>query len=52
MEQRKSTKDVKGKTQEGQTPLRSKTDAFVDGGFNRSSDEDSVMELEQKRKED
>ena len=48
MEQRKSTKDEKGKTQEGQTPLRSKTDAFVDGGFNRSSDEDSVMELEQR----
>lgn len=48
MEQRKSTKDVKGKTQEGQPPLRSKTDAFVDGGFNRSSVEGSVMELEQR----
>ncbi len=48
MEQRKSTKDEKGKTQEGQTPLRSNTDIFVDGGFNRSSDEDPVMGLEQR----
>ena len=48
MEQRKSTKDVKGKTQEGQTPLRSNTDEFVDGGSNRSSQEDSVMGLEQR----
>ena len=48
MEQGKSTKDVKGKTQEGQTPLRSNTDAYVDGGFNRSSNEDSVMELERR----
>ena len=48
MEQRKSTKDDKGKTQGGKTPLRSNTDAIVDGGFNRSSDEDSVMELEQR----
>ena len=48
MEQRKSTKDVKGKTQEGQTPSRSNTDAYVDGGFNRSSDKDSVMELERR----
>jgi len=48
MEQRKSTKDVKGKQQEGQTPLSSNTDAFVDGGFNRSSKEDSVMESERR----
>jgi len=48
MEQRKSTKDDKGKTQEGQTPLRSNTDALVDGGSNRSSEEDSVMELERR----
>ncbi|MFT4668078.1 MAG: RNA-directed DNA polymerase [Gammaproteobacteria bacterium] len=48
MEQRKSTIDDKGKTQEGQTPLRSNTDAIVDGGFNRSSNEDPVMGLEQR----
>ena len=43
MEQRKSTKDEKGKTQEGQTPLRSNTNDFVDGGSNRSSEETPVM---------
>ncbi len=48
MEQGKSTKDDKGKTQEGQTPLRLNTDAYVDGGSNRSSKEDSVMELERR----
>jgi len=48
MEQRKSTKDDKGKIQEGKTPLRSNTDAIVDGGFNRSSNEDPVMGLEQR----
>ena len=48
MEQRKSTKDEKGKTQEGQTPLRLNTDASVDGGSNRSSVEDPVMGLEQR----
>jgi len=48
MEQGKSTKDVKGKTREGETPLRLNTDAIVDGGFNRSSDEDSVMESERR----
>lgn len=48
MEQRKSTKDVKGKTQKGKTPLRLNTDALVDGGSNRSSVEDSVMELERR----
>jgi len=48
MEQRKSTKDIKGKTQEGQTPLRLNTDALVDGGSNRISDEGSVMELERR----
>ena len=44
----KSTKDIKGKTQEGQTPSRLNTDAFVDGGSNRSSNEGSVMELERR----
>lgn len=48
MEQRKSTKDGKGKTQEGQTPLRLNTDVLVDGGSNRSSVEDPVMGLEQR----
>ena len=48
MEQRKSTKDDKGTPQGGQTPLRENTDALVDGGFNRSSDEDSVMESERR----
>ena len=48
MEQRKSTKDGKGKTQEGQTPLRLNTDALVDGGSNRSSVEDLVIGLEQR----
>ena len=48
MEQGKSTKDVKGKTQEGETPLRLNTDANVDGGFNRSSNEDSVMGSERR----
>ena len=48
MEQRKSTKDVKGKTQKGRTPLRLNTDALVDGGSNRSSVEDLVMGLEQR----
>ena len=48
MEQRKSTKDGKGKTQEGQTPLRLNTDALVDGGSNRSSVENLVMGLEQR----
>ena len=48
MEQRKSTKDGKGKTQEGQTPSRLNTDVLVDGGSNRSSVEDLVMGLEQR----
>ena len=48
MEQGKSTKDVKGKAQEGKTPLRLNTDALVDGGSNRSSHEDSVMESERR----
>ena len=48
MEQGKSTKDDKGKTQEGETPLRLNTDTYVDGGSNRSSNEDSVTELERR----
>jgi len=48
MEQRKSTKDDKGKAQKGKTPLRQNTNASVDGGSNRSSVEDPVMGLEQR----
>jgi len=48
MEQGKSTENDKGKAQEGKTPLRLKTDDSVDGGFNRSSEEDSVTELERR----
>ena len=43
MEQGKSTKDDKGKDQEGKTPLRPNTKDLVDGGSNRSSAESSVM---------
>lgn len=48
MEQGKSTKDGKGKVQEGQAPSRLNTDALVDGGSNRSSKEASVMGVEQR----
>ena len=48
MEQGKSTENAKGKVQEGQTPLRLNTDVCVDGGFNRSSEESSVTEGEQR----
>ena len=48
MEQGKSTENDKGKAQEGKTPSRLNTDDSVDGGFNRSSKEDSVMELERR----
>ena len=48
MEQGKSRENVKGKAQEGKTPLRPNTEDSVDGGSNRSSNEDSVMELERR----
>ena len=48
MELEKSTINEKGKNQVGQTPTRSNTDEVVDGGLNRSSEEDSVMELERR----
>ena len=48
MEQGKSTKDVKRKTQVDRTSMRSKIEVLVDGGLNRSSEEDSVMELERR----
>ena len=48
MEQGKSTKDDKRKAQEGKTPSRLNTNALVDGGFNRSSKDDSVMESERR----
>lgn len=40
--------DGKGKIQAGGTSVRSKTDDIVDGGFSRSSDEISVMEIERR----
>ena len=46
MEQGKSNNNDKRKTQIGQTPMRSNSDVLFDGGLNRSSNEDSVMELE------
>ena len=48
MEQEKSYRDVKGKKQVGQTPISSNTNALYDGGLSRSSDEASVMEVEQR----
>jgi len=48
IEQGKSAKDIKGLTQEVKTPLRLITDAYVDGGSNRSSNEGSVMESERR----
>ena len=48
MEQGKSTKNVKGKTQVRQTLTRSNTEVLVDGRLIRSSDEGSVMELERR----
>lgn len=48
MEQGKSNNNDKRKTQIGQTPIRSNSDVLFDGGLNRSSNEDSVMELERR----
>ena len=48
MEQGKSNNNDKRKTQIGQTPIRSNSDVLFDGGLNRSSNEDSVIELEQR----
>lgn len=48
MEQRKSYKDVKGKAQTGQTPVRLKTEALYDGGLSRSSEEAPVMGMERR----
>ena len=48
MEQEKSYRDVKGKTQIGKTPIRSKTKALYDGGLSRSSVEHPVMGEEQR----
>jgi len=48
MEQRKSTKDMKGKVQAGKTPMRLNTDALVDGGLSCSSEEASVMGVERR----
>ena len=35
MKQRKSYRDVKGKAQAGQSPVRLNTDALYDGGLSR-----------------
>lgn len=48
MEQRKSYKDVKGKAQAGQTPVRLNTEALYDGGLSRSSEEAPVMGVERR----
>ncbi|HNG85379.1 MAG TPA: group II intron reverse transcriptase/maturase [Bacteroidia bacterium] len=48
MKQRKSYRDVKGKAQAGQSPVRLNTDALYDGGLSRSSDETSVMGVERR----
>jgi group II intron reverse transcriptase/maturase len=50
MEQRKSYKDVKGKSQAGQTPVRTNTNDLYDGGLSRSSDEAPVMGVERRAK--
>jgi len=48
MEQGKSNNNDKRKTQFGRTPKRLNSEVLFDGGLNRSSNEDSVMELEQR----
>ena len=48
MEPGKSTKDIKRKMQVRESLTRSNIDALVDGGLSRSSEEDSVMELERR----
>jgi len=48
MEQGKSNKGDKGKKQAGQTSVSSNTNTLFDGGLNRISKEDSVMELERR----
>ena len=48
MEQGKSTKDSKRKTQVRESLTRSNIEALVDGGLNRISDECSVMEQERR----
>jgi len=48
MEQRKSNKDGKGKTQAGQTPVRSNTEALYDVGLSNSSEETPVMGVERR----
>ncbi len=48
MELEKSIIHGKGKLQVGKTPTRVNTDGIIDGGSNRSSEEVSVMEMEQR----
>ena len=48
MEQRKSYKDVKGKAQAGETPVRLNTEDLYEIGLSHSSDEASVMGVERR----
>jgi RNA-directed DNA polymerase len=48
MEQGKSYKNVKGKAQAGETPVRPKTDVLYDVGLSHSSDEAPVMGVERR----
>jgi RNA-directed DNA polymerase len=48
MEQRKSYKDVKGKAQAGETPVRPNTDDLYEIGLSHSSEETPVMGVERR----
>jgi len=48
MEQRKSYKDVKGKAQAGETPVRLNTKDLYEIGLSHSSDEAPVMGVERR----
>jgi RNA-directed DNA polymerase len=48
MEQRKSYKDVKGKAQAGETPVRPNTNDLYEIGLSHSSEEASVMGVERR----
>jgi hypothetical protein len=49
MEQGKSYKDVKGKAQAGQTPVRQNTNDLYETGLSHSSEEAPVMGVERRR---
>lgn len=48
MEQRNSYKNVKGKAQAGETPVRLNTDVLYELGLSHSSEETSVMGVERR----